>query len=411
MMITLFWIYRGLRVGVYASLNIFLVLFFTLLLTVNYRSLLMPLVGRFVPQASATVHQCISTVATFAISLAVLLFICLWLSAERIPLHRGVDVALGGLIGAATGVIFSAALLFLWWSFPLAERYLPVETGTMIFPCHTLTFRAMAFVGRRMPGDREFNGDRFLRDLRFGLPEVPAVGDGFYVSSIPTGLSVFFDGRGLRKPEEFYLDMKKNMAIPEEDIPPSQRQEAFGRKGRTPLFIPHSGDSATIAVMMEGLPSGLDMRTRGPLDRFVPDGEVGVAETYISNQELFVKVYQVSKTKDGKGNIGTLVALFEPTPDDMKDRVRNYLPLRVCFPFGEAQAQALETELVKLGFADRDAVLRMIDQLRLGGKAAFSVGDDRYVIKMISRDEWRIEKAPQPIDLEAALPKDAANRP
>lgn len=408
MIITVFWLYRGLRVGMYSALNMFLVFFMSLVVTLNYFDLWMPVVAKITPQSSPTIRQTVSLIFTYFLTFGVFLYFCLWLSTERIQVHKTADRVLGGLLGVATGIACCAALLFMWFSLPFAERVLPTDESTMFFPCHKLTFRGITVVRKAIPGKREFDGERFLRDLRYGLPQIQEIGDGYYITSVPAGLSVFFElggqwqtydgtGKGIRA---FYERLKKRMAVDPDSIPPSEKRKPFGRKGRTPLFIPgSSGGAATVAVMWDKLPDIIQQRTDEADKRFVPDGEVAVAETHISDHELFMKIYQVEKT----GNVGALVALFEPNRERVSKGeldLREFMPLRVCYPLDENRTRKIQTDLMKNGVAaDRSA--KLIDQLRMCGKAVFrGLGDEPMAIEMTGIGKWRIFSLPTPINLE-----------
>ena len=405
-MITIFWIYRGFKVGLYPSLNMFFVFFLALLITLNYFDLWIPVIGRIAPRTSPSVRQCISLIFTYLLTFGLFLYLTLWLCAERVWVQKWVDRIGGGIVGAAAGLACCAAILFIWFSFPFAERAAPVDKGTMFFPAHSMIFRAITFIGDRISSEDapEFEGERFLRDLRFGLTSIPSVGSGIYVSSIPAGLSVFYQEGG-RGAETFYKQMKERLKIPESDLTPSERRRPFGRRGVTPIFIDSGGTNAMIAVMMEGLPPELEAATSGALERFRPDGEVGVAETYIVDQKLFVKVYNVEK----HGTVGSIIALFEPKPPELRDMVNDFLPLRECFPLTEQEEQRLIYELKNVGATseEADTVAR---QVRQGGKALFTgfeeedtAGEQLMAAEMISRNTWRIYPVSQPTNLEAAM--------
>ena len=403
--ISIYWVYRGFKVGVYSALNIFLVFFLALLVTLNYYELLMPVMQKVIPQINRSWRHSVSLIFTYCVVFGGSVYLCLWLCAERVSVHKAVDTVGGGLFGLATGISCCAALLFMWFSLPFAERILPLDDSTMFFPVHKITFHGITFVGKSMRGDRDFNGERFLRDLRYGLSDMRSVGEGFYITSIPTGLSVFMGGGGFGDLRGFYVDMKKHMSAPE-DRRPSQQRKAYGRKGRTPLFIPGGGDDAVFAVMMDDLPSEVSESTSTALERFIPDGEDAVAETNISDRKLFMKIYRVTKS----GNIGTLVALFQPEPENLRGMVTNFLPLRVCFPFNDAAAISLEDDLMKKGVPS-DEARHIITQLRLGGKAVFlGLGSRLTAVEMTALDKWKIFEVEQPIDLDKPREEQGAGR-
>ena len=62
LVITIYWIYRGLRRGLYPALNILFVFFVPLLITLNYYDLLFGLVGRIKPDTTQTTRETISFV-------------------------------------------------------------------------------------------------------------------------------------------------------------------------------------------------------------------------------------------------------------------------------------------------------------------------------------------------------------
>lgn len=409
MILTVYWIYRGTKAGVYAALNVLFVFFFALMFCLNYYEEIIPLVRKVAPKSSYDVRHSVALIFTYCVSLGIFLYFCLWLCIDRVPVQRTLDAVGGATLGLITGIYCCAGLLFMWFSLPFAETVLPVDDSTMFFPCHKLAFSGVTFVGDRFPSrgldgkaERLFHGERFLRDLRYGQTDIRDYGDGFYVSSVPTGLSVFFSGSAAR-PVDFYIELKKRMAIPESEIRPSQKREPFGRKGRTPLFIPYSGDKCMVAVMMDGLPQELKEETSEPLDRFLPDGEVGVGETKISDYPLFLKVYSVEKKK----NVGTLIALFNPKPKGLHHMVGDFLPTRACFPLKKTKQASLKTELMKNG-ATPDEADHIIDQVQMCGKAVFTgLGNHVYAVEMISPSQWKLFKAAEPVDLD----KEEASRP
>ena len=187
----MFWTYRGLRRGLYPALNILLVFFLALLVTLNYYDLLFALVGKIAPRTGIKVRECIAFISGYMIVFTFFLYFCLWLCAEKLPIHNAVDGVGGAIFGAMTGVVCGGVLMMMWFHMPFAERHDPVDDAEMFFPCHTLTLRAASFGGDRISGGKKFHGMRYMRDVRYGLPRIPSVGSGYYVSSVPTGLRVF----------------------------------------------------------------------------------------------------------------------------------------------------------------------------------------------------------------------------
>jgi hypothetical protein len=239
-----------------------------------------------------------------------------------------------------------------------------VADTDMFYKPQDYALQAAAIVADRIKEDREFSGERFLRDLRYGLPQVPTLGNGFYVSSVPTGLKVFLEPGG-GSPQSFLLRIEERLNNPEKDIPPSEQKEARYEKGRTPLFLDESTGSALVAVIMESVPTELAQVSGDESDRlFASDGEVGYARETIGDRILYIKIYQVGKV----GPVGSEIALFQPR--DMTkyaDRFENFWPAKVCFPFDDGK---VKIQITEKGATVADAATLM-EQLRHCGKAIF----------------------------------------
>ena len=375
--ITLYWIYRGLRRGLYPALNMFLVFFLALLVALNYYDLMFALIGKIAPKTGIKVRECIGFVSMYLLAFTFFLYFCLWLCAEKLPVQKVVNGLGGAVFGAVGGIVCSGVLLLMWFHMPFAERDYPVDDADMFFPCHKFTMGAAELVGRQIPGGRPFYGRRLLRDIRYGLPSTPSLGSGYYVSSVPTGLRVFLSkGRGDWK--TFIVDLKGYVQKPRGKIAPSEK-ERIGDHGFTPTFIESTQDSALIAVVMDKIPARLG---KGP-NTFVRDGEVGISTPSMEEQALFIKVYRVEKDE----NIGTLVALFQPSDPKREDMVEDFLPSRECFDFND---DLMKTDLMAAGAVHEEAV-RLVEQVHYGGKAYFLGVDNKpAVVEVTAQGKWRI---------------------
>jgi len=305
-----------------------------------------------------------------------------------------VDVVGGGILGLCTGVVCSGSLLMLWFSLPFAERSFPVDDLEMFFPCHRYTARAVEFVARRIGGGRPFRGEAYVRDLRFGVPSIPTLGEGYYISSIPTGLRVFM-GSGYSA-ASFVQKIKAVLGKSEDELRPSEREE-FGYHGRTPVFVEEAETRGLVAVVMDNLPKGLGSSLSDPREVFVPDGEVGVSMPSVSpGHNLFIKVYRVEK----KTNIATLIALFQPKPKPLRGMVERFLPSRECFEFDDVK---MIRDLEKHGATHAEA-LELVQQLHYGGKAYFmGLENKSFVAEIIGPNRWRIFQPAEPENLDLAI--------
>jgi hypothetical protein len=391
--ITTWWVYRGLRKGLYGALNIFLVFFLPLLFTLNYFDLLFGLVGKLAPQSSLGLRQAISFCGTYLLVFSGCLYLCLWLCAEKLQIHRVVDGIGGAVFGAATGIISSGVLFLFWFSMPFAERDFPVDDAQMFLPSHTLTMKAATFMANRglVRGARSFSGIRFMRDLRYGLPYIPTLGRGYAVLSIPSGLKIFLDAGG-GSPMTFLLKIKERLNDPEMDIPPSKRKLPFGERSFTPHFVEEErGVKALVGIVMDEVPAAITDVAEDKM--FVHDGEVFYSKEQLGDQVLFIKIYQVERL----GGTGSVIGLFQPQDPMQWDVVKDYLPTQPCFKFDERE---LGNRLVNAG-ATMEETESLLRQVRLGGKAFFiGRGKEPMVVEMTGPKEWRIF-SPEAPDVEA----------
>ena len=394
----MFWIWRGIRGGLYPALRMFLVFLIALLITVNYYEGLIPLVGAIGRKSGLTARVCISLVATFFITLGVLVYLCFRLTSDKMALATWVDIIGGAIFGAGTGIVCSGALLMLWFTLPLAGGDFAVDDSELFFPAHTLAMRVAGFMGDRIHGGRLFQGDRFVRDVRYGLPQFGSTGSGIYVSSIPTGLRVYFQAtvtgeyQGRRwgnSEQEFARKLKERMGPGGEDIPPSERKRGPEYKGCTPLFIPTKARVALVGVIMDDVPTEVTAGSQEAKDFFVCDNDKGVfaATTASPNYKPFVKVYEVSKEDE---NVGSVIALFQPRPEPFDspvawenawDEVETLLPLRQCFPFDSAAAaqELLDRGAAPTEVKEGDLDGRLLRHLKHGGKVCFRGTGGVYV--------------------------------
>lgn len=363
--------------------------FLPLLFTLNYFDVLFGLTGRIAPQSSLGVRQAIGFCGTYAISFSVLLYLCLWLCSDKLQIQRAVDGIGGAVFGIATGVVSSGVLMMCWFSLPFAERSFPLDDAQMFYPAQTLSLRGATFLANRglIRGARSFSGVRFMRDLRYGLPSIPTLGKGYAVASIPNGLRIFVDASG-GSPATFLKKMKERLADPKMDIPPSVQKQPFGERSFTPYFVPEErGEKALIAVVMDKVPP--EIANKPPEKMYVNDGEVFYSREQLGDQVLFIKIYEVPRI----GNIGSVIALFQPQDPQYWDVVKDYLPTQPCFHFDE---KLLENRLIQAGatFEETESLIR---QVRLGGEAYF-IGrrKEPQVVEMTRPNEWNIltPKAP-----------------
>ncbi len=409
-MITLFWIYRGLVRGLYPALNIFLVLFLPLLITLNYYDVFFDLVARISPESSMSIRETISFIGTYVLCLVVFMYFCMWLCIEKMPINKGVDMVGGAIAGTATGIVFCGVAMLIWFAMPFAEEQAPVDEGQMFFPVHRLTMRMTTFVAQRIEGRRAFDGERFMRDLRYGLPQPRTLGAGFYISSVPTGLRCFIEGGSSTgggyppDPARFVTQVKERLAHPEMEITPSMQRANFAELRRTPCFREMETGGAYVAVIMDDVPTEVGRDIADASNMFVNDGEIYYSKDTLSDRVFFMKVYYVDRSE---GGIATLVALFQPTdkqnylkyvavPTGEDDREAQALwqPVRACFKFDETR---MVTRLMEAGATNEEAQ-RLIPQLRLGGKAWF-LGRNKqpYIAEVGGGDgAFRVEPVKKP---------------
>ena len=393
MIVTLFWLYRGLRRGLYPALNIFLVFFLALLVTLNYYGLAFSLVGKIAPTIDLKMRECISFAAMYFIAFGVFLYVCLWLCAENMKIHNIADAVGGGIFGLLGGVMCSGALMMFWFSTPFSLVF-PVDDNEMFYPTHKMSLSMATFVGKRMPGGRAFSGVRFLRDIRHGLPGIPALGDGFYVASVPNGLRVFLSTSG--DSAAAIVEVAKYLGRQGETMPPSEKKRV-GDSGRTPVFIESSGDTATIVIVDDR------RRTSDIPDEFAPDGAAGVATKKSLDHEIVIRVYEVEKT----GNVGSVIALFQPKDvwkdvDKVTRALQDLLPSRECYMFDESK---LLTELMEAGAPDTDA-RKLVPILRHGGKVCFAgAGNTLKCAEVLGEGKHRVFTPDLPEDLDAPVKK------
>ncbi len=257
LIITIYWFYRGLRRGLYPALNILFVFFVPLLITLNYYDLLFGVVAKIKPDTTQSAREAISFVATYLITFFICVYFCLWLCAEELRMDKTIDTIAGGILGIVTGMICCGVLMLIWFSTPFSRLpQFEVSDTDMFYRPQDYALEAATIVADRVKGEREFSGERFLRDLRYGLPQVPTLGAGFYISSVPTGLKVFIEPGG-GSPAALLVKIKERLNNPERDIPPSEQREVQVEKGRTPLFLHENSATALIAVVMESVPADL----------------------------------------------------------------------------------------------------------------------------------------------------------
>jgi len=387
--ITLYWIYRGLRRGFYPALNVFFVFFVPLLLTLNYYDLMFGVVAWIKPDTTATTRETLAFMGTYMATFFICLYFCLWLCAEVMPIHEVVDLVGGGLLGLATGIVCSGVLMLFWFSMPFARRDFPVDDTQMFYKPHERALEAATVVAKSIEGDRAFSGERFLRDLRYGLPGFStSLGSGFYVASIPNGLRLFTAQGG--PPAGFLVRVKELLGKSKEELTPSEQKQVWGEKDRTPASINEGGASALVAVVMEDVPPEIVASARDSSGKedaskmFRDDGEVYYSLEFVGNRREFIRIYEVKKD----AGIGSVIALFQPADPELSVMVEdNFLPSKACFPFNDDE---MIRQLTRSGAEEKDA-RSLLPQLHLGGKALFTGTDqDPYVVEIERPDKWNI---------------------
>ena len=379
--------YRGLRRGIYPALNMLMVFFLPLLITLNYYGELFRVVAWVAPESSLAVRETISFIGTYMITFTVFVYFVLWLCSESLKVHKSVDMVGGAILGAASGIVCCGVMIMFWFAMPFAEAQWPVDEGTMFFPCHKISMRAATFVAGKIPGERRFHGDRFIRDVRYGLPTIPSLGAGFYVSSIPNGLRVFVDTSGMST-LEFVDKMKERMAHPEQEISPSEARQPFAERRRSPVYVEGESKTALVGVVMDNLPRELRREMTDAARLFAHDGETFFSKESISDRALFVKVYRVER----ESGIAPIIALFHPRENP--EMVEQFLPSRVCYKFED---HAMIADLRAKGGVSEEEAKRMLPQLHLGGKAWFlGFLGKPYTVMVTGENVWRIAQVIEP---------------
>lgn len=385
-------------------------LFLPLLITLNYYDLTFDLVAKISSESSVSVRETIGFVGTYIISLIVFMYFCMWLCIEKMPINKGIDLVGGAVLGAAGGIVFCGAALLIWFAMPFAEEKFPVDDGQMFFPAHKITMKMATFVSHRIEGKRKFNGERFLRDLRFGLPQQPTLGAGFYISSVPTGLRCFIEGGASlgggypTDPSRFVSQVKERLAHPEMEITPSMQKANFAELRRTPCFRELDTGGAYVAVIMDDVPTEVGSDIADASKLFAFDGEIYYSKDMASDRVYFIKVYYLDRSQ---GGVATLVSLFQPTDkanytkyvavptgEDDREAESIWQPSRACYKFDDTQ---METRLTEAG-AVRAEAQRLIPQLHLGGKAWFlGRNNEPYIAEVYGGDgKIKVEKVKKP---------------
>jgi hypothetical protein len=386
------------------------VLFLPLLITLNYYDLLFDLVARISPESSMSVRETISFIGTYVVSLILFMYFCMWLCIEKMPINKGIDLVGGGIVGAAGGIVFCGVAMLIWFAMPFAEEKAPVDEGQMFFPVHKLTMKMTTFVAHRIEGRRKFDGERFMRDLRFGLPQPPTLGAGYYISSVPTGLRCFIEGGASLgggyppDPNRFVTQVKERLAHPEMEITPSMQRANFAELRRTPCFRELDTGGAYVAVIMDDVPTEVGRDIADASKMFAFDGEIYYSKDTASDRVFFMKVYYIDRSQ---GGVATLVSLFQPTDkqnymkyvavpsgDDDREAESIWQPVRACFKFDDSQ---MLTRLMEAGATNEEAK-RLIPQLHLGGKAWFvGRGKEGYIAEVTSGDgKFKVEPVKKP---------------
>ena len=354
-----------------------------LLVTLNYYDLLFPLVARISPDTTQTTRETISFLAMYLVTFSICVYFCLWLCAEDLRVGKTVDTIAGGLLGALTGTICCGVLMLIWFSMPFSRLpNLEVADTDMFYKPQNIALEAATLVAVRVKGERTFSGERFMRDLRYGLPQVPTLGGGLYISSVPAGLKVFAEP-GSGPPQVFLNKIKERLNNPDKDLPPSEQKNAAFERGHTPLLLHESSGAATVAVVMESVPSDLEAVSGGEPDRlFAFDGEIGYAKETIGDRTLYIKFYHVGKT----GTAASEIALFQPRDKTKFAQIfENFWPAKACFRFNKDQ---IELQIREKGTSPEEAKRltadnEWINQLQTCGKALFQGGDGKdYALEL-----------------------------
>ncbi len=298
-----------------------------------------------------------------------------WLCAEELRTDKLIDTIAGAILGVLTGWICCGVLMLIWLCTPISRLpQFEVSDTDMFYRPQDYALDAVTVVADRVRGDRLFSGERFMRDLRYGLPQVPTLGAGFYISSVPTGLKVFIEP-GTGSPAALLVKIKERLTNPDRDIPPSEQREVQVEKGRTPLFIHENAPAALIAVVMESVPPELAHGAGDEPDRlFANDGEIGYAKESLGDRTIYIKFYKVAK---GDAPVGSEIALFQPR--DMTKYAKefqDFWPSKACFRYNDGQ---IEIQMRDTGATQEEAKVLMQDnQLRMCGKVIF-VGNEGKV--------------------------------
>lgn len=339
----------------------FLVFFVPLLITINYYDILFNIIGKIAPESTNTIRETISFIAMYFICFIACVFFCIWLCIDLMRIHKAIDLIGGGICGAATGIVCSGVLLMMWMTLPISEEKFSIDDGQLFFPNTKMTMQAATFVAGRIPSKRPFIGERFLRDLRFGLPQPPTMGAGFYVSSIPSGQRVFIDSSGM-SPAKFLETLKERIMNPRREPTATEAKRPFGEKRRSPVFIEQDAKQALVAVVMDAVPQEIAIENSAA-KMFVHDGEAYYSRESVSDRIMFVKIYRIARDS----GVASQIALFQPGDHEVAEQVMpGYLPSRNCFKFNVSEVR---TDLMQAGVTDN--LDELVQRLQFGGKVWF----------------------------------------
>ena len=399
LIVMLYFVQLGARRGVFPVLLTLLVTLLAFLIAMNYRVGMANLLQRWLDDWRPENCLAAGYFIIFLVLFCLFGYFAVRFTPEIAPLYKKLDRALGTIAGILAGLTLSGSLCNAWFTSSLAERWPIPKDSKFYFKPHEYLLATYGHVTghsdptggpdhyARFPGGAWFNAKGIITKMAEKGSLMPRSGDGFWISSVPTGLRVFISTARAQPRSSFKNSLKGWVESEWEGAIAKSGRAITGFAGKTPVYVRSEDSEAWVAVEVV-----LPRRVAEPAAGWNPLVDDGQSDTCLGANQRFLKIYRLRKKRKAKNEkvVAKLIAMMysrklsPPT-------VEALYPVSPQFTINPDERNHALSELTGDGIP-QDLADHLIDMARRGGKVIYEArdGSNRALEITSAQGQYRI---------------------